>query len=205
MIKINLAERKRSSTSAEGGAGLSLDVNQLKEKFASLGELPLKKYALTLACGFLATYALDFYKSDQIKQLDDELSKLEAEKPKLLSEAGKIRSLEEVKKAMEADEFVIRTKLETIKRLVADRGSTGKILTELTKVMPADLWVTQFDLKGGNVNVKGFSLDFTRISDFMKLLSESSIFADPNLNDTQMARDDQNREVASFSIQARKR
>lgn len=211
MIKINLASKKKSTGgggtlgSTEGGFKLSLD--NLKLDSSAMGDfkkLPYKKYLLYFIIGVLANYTFNSFKEEQLNSLTAQIEKLNAEKPKLEAEASKMKGLEALEKSMDSDEKVIRTKLDTIQTLISDRAVTSQILQEMIRITPSEIWLSDLTLKGSEIAISGFSTDFSYVSEFMKVLSESSILKDLNLKDTQTAVTD-GMEAASFKIEAKKR
>lgn len=210
MIKINLASKKKSgaSTGTQGGGGggfnLSLDKLKMDGALGDLKKLPFKKYVVYVAFAILATFISNDFKDGQIKALDVQVEKLNAEKPKLTAEANKMKGLEDLQKSMDSDEKVIRTKLDTIQTLISDRAVTSQILQEMIRITPSEVWLNSISLKGTEIVLEGYSSDFSYVSEFMKVLSESSILKDLNLKDTQTEKSD-GVDVASFRIDAKKR
>lgn len=207
MIKINLASKKRALNAATGRGfeGLKFDSSQFAGIWAQLRELPLKKLGFAFVVGVAATIIVDGYKDDQVKAEQAEYEKVASQKPRLEAESNKIRGLQELQKSMEADEKRIRTKLDTIKKLMSDRSAAALVLEELAKITPANVWLSEFNMKGNELSFKGASQDFGNISDFTRNIQSSAMFSDMTLKDTQMATDDQKRQIASFAVTAKKR
>jgi type IV pilus assembly protein PilN len=204
MIKINLASKKRALNAATGRI-IKFDSGQLSSLIAQLKELPLKKIILTGAVAVGATIIVDGYKDDQVKAEQAELDKILALKPKLEAETNRMAGLQELQKSMESDEKRIRAKLDTIKKLIAGRSGAALVLEELAKITPTNVWLSEFSMKGADLSFKGSSQDFGNISDFTRNIQSSAMFSDMTLKDTQMALDEQKRQVASFSVTAKKR
>lgn len=190
MIKINLASRMNSEpVGSNGGAfnssmfGLDrLDVEQLKD-------LPIKKLLLPIIIGFLASNGLESFKNDSINQLDKVLKKQSEQNKKLQTESSKFKSYESVKATLDEDESTIKTKLDTIKKLIEGRAMPLKILLGVVSAIPKDAWLTQLSLDSSKLNLKGSVFEFNQISDFMKSLSENSIFSDVNLSKSEQHKD----------------
>lgn len=207
MIKINLASKKRALNAATGRGfeGIKFDSSQFAGIWAQLRELPLKKLGFAFVVCVAATIVIDGYKDDQVKAEQAEYEKVASQKPRLEAESNKIRGLQELQKSMEADEKRIRTKLDTIKKLMSDRSGAALVLEELAKITPANVWLSEFNMKGNELSFKGASQDFGNISDFTRNIQSSAMFSDMTLKDTQMATDDQKRQIASFAVTAKKR
>lgn len=204
MIKINLATKKRALNAATGRM-IKFDASQLSGLASQLKDLPLKKIALLGACAIGATIIVNGYKDDQVKAEQAQLDKLLAQKPKLEAQTSQMAGLQELQKSMESDEKRIRTKLDTVKKLIAGRSAAALVLEELAKITPTNVWLSEFSMKGAELSFKGSSQDFGNISDFTKNIQSSALFSDMTLKDTQMALDEQKRQVASFSVTAKKR
>jgi type IV pilus assembly protein PilN len=207
MIKINLATKKRPATASVGRGldAIRIDSGQLQAIGAQLLEFPLKKIGLALGISVAATVTVDIYRDDMLKTEQAEFDKVNAEKPRLEAEANKMKGLQELQKSMEADEKRIRTKLETVKKLIAGRGAAAVVLEELAKITPSSVWLSDVTMKGNELALKGGSKDLGNISDFTRMIQSSAMFSDMTLKDTQMALDEQKRQIASFSVTAKKR
>lgn len=202
MIKINLAARKQSQ-SATGVKTSATGVGRLD--WDSVKESPLRRAVLPLVVGLLASYTLDSVKENELKEVDDALGKLNAEKPLLQKEAGRLKDYEQMKKSLESDEFMIRSKIETIQKLIAGRNGTVKLLTSLVSTAPKEVWLTGLQVKGSDIGIKGYSTGFASVSDFMKNLSENANFSDLMLKSSERAKDETGLEVTAFELTARKR
>src|SRR5690349_3825826 len=120
MIKINLATRKQSGLVPEGTKPkLSLSLGRIKTD--QLKDLPIRKLVISVAVGLLASYSLDGYKESEIESLNAVVAKLTAKRDKQQEELKKFKEYEEIKKAVDADELLVRTKLEVIQKLISDR------------------------------------------------------------------------------------
>src|SRR6185503_10431241 len=96
-------------------------------------------------------------------------------------------------------------KLDTITKLVAGRQAPPKVLLAVSSGIPKEVWIGEIGIKDETMKVKGSSLGFAEISDFMKSLNESAFFTDLRLVDTKKGKDDQGYEVADFEISAKRR
>jgi Tfp pilus assembly protein PilN len=203
VIKINLALRKQSFISADGKAvkgatGLlqSLPLDQLKE-------LPLRKVLLPLVVAYFASFSLDSYKQETIAKLEKGIAKQKAEEARIQSGLGKVKAYESLKKSLDSDELVIRTKLDTVQKLMADRGFIVKMLLSTASATPKDVWLTGVKTDSSGVSIQGSSLGFNQISDFMKNLNDGQFFSSIELLNSQQAKDGS--DVASFELKAKKK
>ncbi|MEK6706098.1 MAG: PilN domain-containing protein [Bdellovibrionota bacterium] len=202
MIKINLATRKQAAlsmeTKAAGGSALSFDINSIKD-------LPWRKIAVPLIAAIAINWVFNGYKEEELKKKDEIIAKLSAERGVLVDKAGKIKGYEEMKKAIEADESVIRTKIDIIRELVADRGRPPRMLLSVSNSVPKNVWLSELKIASKDVIFKGTSLDFTEISDFMKNLGETAYYTDVSLSNSQKTNEENSGEAASFEVSAKGR
>lgn len=206
MIKINLASRKQSMAAAGVGGGTTkILANKMSLDMDSFRDLPIRKFILPVVVCALASYTVDGQKKKVMDELEGRVAKLAAEKPKLEAEANKLKVYEDFKKKLEADELTIRTKTETIQKLIVGRGQTIKMLVTLASAAPKDAWLSNFQIKEPDVILKGYAVGFGQISDYMKSLNESAYFADLTLKSSEKAKDDTGNDVVSFELNAKRR
>jgi Tfp pilus assembly protein PilN len=199
MIKINLASRKQSSAMGGGGGGLA---GFLADKnIESLKELPLKKIALTVIVGIGASYLLDDFKANEMAKLAAQEAALNTDKQKATAALAKLKDFDEVKKGLDNDEFTLKTKIETIDKLVEDRRTPPKLLMELSKSIPPEVWLSEFKIEHPDVKIIGASMGFNQISDFMKNLNENVFFTALQLEKTEQGHDG----FATFELKAKRR
>ena len=214
MIKINLALRKQSLSAegARGGlgglGGLSGlgGADQLRKAADTLKDFPWKKIVVPVLVGVAANYTVDQLKESAIQKIDEEISSVMAEKPKLEQEAQKLKSYEGIKKELESDEAVMRTKIDTIRKLIQGRATPPKILITLGNSTPKEVWIEEFRLEDGKLGIKGSSKGYGPISDFMRSLGESMYFGEMVLKGTQQAKDaSAGDEGISFELEGKQR
>lgn len=207
MIRINLANRKQQSVVSDGGKGMGgLDLRSVGENARDfIGDLPLGKYvAAVVVCG-IAHYALGWHESAETQKLDAQIEQVVAEKEQLQAQLGKTRGYEELKRAMDSDEIMIKTKIDTIEKLIEGRQSSPSLLIALSSAMPPEVWLGDLTLKEGALGIKGNSTDYNYVSDFMRNLGESAYFMDINLSSSREARDETGQVIANFELSARQR
>lgn len=207
MIKINLASRKGpSSGGALGGTRLTMvGLARAAPSLEQLKGLPIRKITIPLIIGFAASYTVDNLKEQDIAEMNVALDKVNAERPALLAQTNKMKAAEETKKTLETDESTIRIKIDTIQKLIAGRTTPPKLLMALSTAIPKDVWLSEFQLKSADIKLKGYSLGFNQISDFMKNLNENAYFMDLGLKTTQQVKDESGAEVAYFELAAKRR
>lgn len=197
MIKINLALRK-SAVPVTDSSGKTKKISA-GAQMEGLKELPIRKFALAVVVAFGMQMLLDTQKEEEMAQVDAIFVKAGAEQTKLRAESAKMKGLEEVRKQLEADEFLIKTKVETIQKLIQSRSQSTEILAALSKSIPSDVWLNQIQLDSKELQLKGSSLGYNQISDFMKSLSLVSFMTDLRLQNTVQAKED-GVETAAFEL-----
>ncbi|MBC7691106.1 MAG: PilN domain-containing protein [Methylotenera sp.] len=202
MIKINLALLKQpvigSSESKSALSGLSVNTDFIKT-------LPWPLVALLVATGIFGQMAVQAYKDQEIGKLEMEVSLLETRQKKLQADLGKTKGYEPLKKALDADELTLKSKMDTIQKLMNDRTIPPKFLISLSTSIPPEVWLTEFQVKDQSITIKGASSGFTQVSDFMKGLGENIYFKDLTLKSTQSVKDPVNGEIATFDLEAKRR
>ncbi len=204
MIKINLASKKQS-TLAFDAADSKPSRFKFDFKFEQLKTSGLSRIALSVAGAAAVWFLLDSYKKDELEKMDQKITDLTTEQSRLNVEMEKVKGFELIKKTLEADESTIRTKIQTIQKLIADRQNSPKMLFTLASGIPGEVWLSDLKLGKEDVILKGHSVGYTQISDFMKMMMESAYFKDVRLLSTLISKDDTGAEVAQFDLAAKRR
>lgn len=210
MIKINLLKRKssqRSALSSGGALSAGAVTDQLKDLFSKISpEIQSTLYTLVIyaVIGGVAHYFLEDRKQKDLTTTKADIQKLKNEISLLDSEIAKTKGYEKVKKELEDDERAIKTKIETIQKLVDERTAPPKMLMTLSQSTPKDVWIDDFSVKDSEVRIKGSSLGLTVVSDFMKSLEETVYFKDVTLKNSKQQRE-KGVEVANFDLELKRR
>lgn len=206
MIRINLASRKQSSAlTSVGTMTAAKSAGKVSLNMGSFGDLPIAKLLLPVLVYFGANYYLSDFKATEIGRLEQAVEKVTKDKVNLEVMLAKTKGYEDIKRSLDADEKLIRTKLDTIKKLVSDRSTPPKILAELSRSIPADVWLTEFKIENGRVSIKGGSLGYNQVSDFMKGLNDSAYFKDIELKNSTQAKDESGKDLTQFELEANRR
>jgi Tfp pilus assembly protein PilN len=97
-----------------------------------------------------------------------------------------IQGYEPKKRLLEANEAVIRTKIETIEKLIRNRDFTAKTLIALSQSLPKEVWITEMNQGESYFEIKGSTLDIGLISELMTRLGKSIYFKDVQLRSSGM-------------------
>ncbi len=178
MIRINLARQKKSSLSSGGSVKIS-------DGGGSGGlSVLLLRIVLPLGIGFASNFALETYFASQREGMEAEIASIEDEKLKATKKLAEVKGFETEKKKLEQTQQFIRTKIETIEKLVQNRDSTAQGLLSLSRAMPRDVWLTEISDSGDAFEIKGSTLDAGLVSDLMVKLQKSVFFQDVQLKNS---------------------
>jgi Tfp pilus assembly protein PilN len=207
MIKINFASRKQANSATEGrgpklfsGVFDGIDISLFKD-------ISIRKAVGAVLIGVIASHVLETYKEEELEKLQNVATKLVADGQKLQNDLDKYKSFDAIKKGLDEDEVIIRTKLETIQKLIATRDRAAKLLIGVSTTIPEEVWLTEFRLeKTADIQMQGVSTDINHITDFMKNLNENAIFSDVEMKNTKQAKENESgQEIANFELSAKRR
>jgi Tfp pilus assembly protein PilN len=220
VIKINLALKKQSAvTNTPASAGSESNRNP----FASLSKFDLKslktfvnpellkdpkirKFSLVIVICAIAAFSVSTYEASQVQKLDDTLTKINADNMKLAGEVAKTKGYEAIKVQLDKDEQILRTKLDTIKKLITDRQIPPKLLLALSNDIPSQLWLSSCVLTDKEIKVAGSAVGYDQIADFVKNLGESELLTDVKLVSSKQDKDaNTGIEIATFELSAKRK
>jgi Tfp pilus assembly protein PilN len=217
MIKINLASKKQAVT-AQGAAGAApkrpsfdfkkIDLDTIRDNlsFEFLKDPQTRKLLLVAVVSIMCYLALDGYEADLVKKQDDILVQITSDNLKLSAELAKTKGYEAIKLEIDTDEKILRTKLDTIKSLIAERQIPPKLLLALSNDIPSETWLSEFAITDKDLKLKGSSTGYGQISDFMKMLGESEYLTDVKLISSRQEKDPTNgMDLASFELSAKRK
>lgn len=175
MIRINLlpvrAEKKRESLRRQLVLGLAV---------------------FLLLCAGLAGVHL-MLRSD-IQDLQVRIAQRQAEITRLQAIIGEVREFRKKKRDLEE-------KIEIIAQLEARQRGPVRVLDELARIVPKDIWIEKLKDTGGALSLEGYAIDNQTIARFMTSMEESPWFQGVRLDVTkQVTKGGVN--LKSFSIRA---
>jgi len=199
MIKINLALRKAATaggSSAQPAVGSAL-------ASVDFSSLPVGSIVISLLLYFGPGLWIDHQKETLLQELETEKSSFASKRTELQASLSKTKQYDDLKKALEADQKLISTKLETILKLTGSRGVDLRSVQMVSHAIPDDIWLSELRFTSAEMTFKGKALDFNLVSDFMKKLGESELLADVQMENTSQDREEKGGSVATFEIKAK--
>ena len=205
MIKINLASLKQSGLSGAPKSVFSGTSIFTQLNLEKVNDLPIRKLLAPMVLGVVAYYGLNDFKETQLSTFQEMIEKHATENKEIQGELGKLKSYEGMKKTLDADGTILRTKLDLIQKLMSDRSETMKLLLSISSAIPKEAWLVQFKVNRTNASIKGAALGFSQISDFMKNLRDNAYFSSIEMVDTRQERDPSGIEMAMYELNAKRR
>jgi type IV pilus assembly protein PilN len=83
----------------------------------------------------------------------------------------------------------IRQKLGVLNKLKAGRLGQVKVMDELSTIIPAHVWLTNWEETGGVVSIQGAGTSHEEVANFMRKLRESKYFENVTLKNDRMVSD----------------
>jgi hypothetical protein len=205
VIRINFAKRLKTPLggAATGGAG-SFSLSSFKLDREVIQAVPWIKIGLLALAIYAAIYGVDGYKQELLQAEDVVLEELTEQKKKLTEKLNEQKNLEQLKITIEKEDAIIRAKLDAIRALMKDRDLPSKILLEISKVTPDQVWIKNLQVDEKKVILSGSSVGFNPLSDFMRNLRGSVYFQDVTLKGSQSTQDKAG-EVTTFDLEITRR
>jgi Tfp pilus assembly protein PilN len=213
MIRINLAQRKQFAAAAASGdmtastglSALTQGAFHFDPRLDGLQELPLRKIGALAAVAVATHFGMGRFQSDQIKEVEAEIEVVRNEQTKLAADVGKTKEYLPLKKQLDEDEAMIRTKIRTVRSLIADRQTPPQLFAALSGATPREIWLSEVKIGKEQVVLKGAAASVGDIPDFMRMVRESAFFSDVALEETRAGRESDGQEIAQFSLVAKRR
>ena len=205
MIRINLVQKKQASylsgsqkTSAASGPSALKTLSQGGlDAFLPL----LMRFGIPIILCVATSYAYDYIIEQKNNEMQQELASVEKDKDRINKELQKIKGFEVVKIELERNGLILRTKIDTIEKLIRGREQTPKTLIALAQAMPTEVWLTEVSATETAYDIKGGAVDIGVISDLMSKLGRTIYFKDVSLKSTAS---DANGKQSTFELSARR-
>lgn len=181
MIRINLLSEGRRPVVAR----------RAKAAF-SLGDQDPSLLLLTagMILGLLVGGGLWWYKSTQIKRVDEKIARAEAE----------VRELEDIIKQVEdfkAMKAELETKISVIQDLKLRQKGPVRIMDAISRALPELLWLDSLRLSGSSVQLRGRAFNTDAVARFIGALNDVPEFKEPDTREVVATRTN---ELFSFNL-----
>jgi Tfp pilus assembly protein PilN len=180
MVKINLLGKKQ----AAGGTPFGLD-----ERLAKLGlsgaELQemrphLVRFAVLLVGLYAANYIPSYLQEQKIQKLQAQMDQLDSQANVLRKELATKKDIRKQMDQLNKEEIELQRQLNAVNSLQKDRGLAFRTLDNLMISMPQKVWINTIDYKNKVVSLNGSCWEYFPINDFIKVINESTQYADVN-------------------------
>lgn len=188
MIKINLLSKKNS-----------LDISNI----AGFDFTRLKFKALLLV--ILIIYVPDFtlvtmWEGEQ-EAKNTEIQALDAKLSGLKRKVAAAKDMERQIKELQAQEENLGKKLTAVKQAISEKKNPATLLLYIAKNIPDNLWIINLSIDGNQMVIKGESLDYSSIGNFINSLRSSVFISDANIVSTSSnVRDYDKKRVEVFEV-----
>ncbi len=116
-----------------------------------------------------------------VQGLNSKIQLIETEINKLNIEYKKLQKVKREVDAFKSQKKELQSKINIIINLKQDQKGYYKLMTELEKSMPDDVWINTFNYNGSSVDISGSSLRTVSINEFIINLYRSKVFSNINL------------------------
>ncbi len=164
MIKINVLREGRREKK-KGKPLITTEASEKQATYIFLGVLGVVGLVIGL---------LWWSQSSRISKIQGEIRRLESEKSKY---RDVIKQLEEAARK----EQILKEKIKLIEKIKKTRIIAVKILDELSKNLPEQVWYTSLEYKGNTVKLNGYSFSNELIADLISNLEKTDVFSNVNL------------------------
>ena len=144
-----------------------IPVRQGKKR--ELGRQQLVLFALVLAIGVAANYIWTGHVEEDLNSQKQTVAKIQHEITALDAAIGEVNSITKEKKDLE-------DKLKVLDTLKKKRVGPVKVMDSLAQVVPAHVWLTDMQEKGGEVSLAGLGMTNDDVAEFMRELKRSPYF-----------------------------
>ena len=157
---------------------IRINLLPLKEAERALGRRQQRALgALGLAVALLIMVVPYMVQGRRLAGLDREIATVQAEIKQYDEKVKEVRDLDRLKVELE-------TKLRIIEDLNDKRVGPARVLSDLSRSTPENLWLVDFKETAGNATVTGMALDNQTIALFMRQLQGSPYFYNVDLVET---------------------
>lgn len=189
MIKINLAGGKKQMDLANVGG---FDLTKLK----------IKPLLLVIVLIYVPDFLLVPMWETEREEANQIIQAKQTELSSLKRKMSQTQDLEKQIRELQAQEENLGKKLTAVKEAISEKRSPAPILLYIAKNIPNSLWLRELDLDKDIMTIKGDSLDYISIGNFVNSMKSSVFIKDANITETNnVVRDaDKRRVVETFEV-----
>ena len=158
MIKVNLLPVKR------------------KKKAKPLPTFLIATVLITVIIGIIMAYLVFFFNS----RLSDKKAQFAANEKKIAALKEQIKAVEDFEKRNK----MYKERNDIIEQLGKNKAIPVKVLTEISNVLPAGIWLQAMSVSGRNVSISGYGYTNSEIVNFVDNLKASPLFDDVYLQES---------------------
>lgn len=170
-----------------------------QKKGLSLQALSPRKILPPIGVALLALFFLESYKKEELEKVNQAMNKAQTQ----WEEVQKEKSAYHQQKDPEIDEKIatLQKKLKTLQGLFKPSLLPSVSLSHLSQVIPPEVWIEKITLNEKNLSLLGASLDFEKISFFLKELEKNPSFAGLELKQSRKKTHENGMDIAQFELQ----
>jgi len=188
MIKINLSTSKKQVDLSNVGG---FDFSKLKIK-----ALILVIFIINIPDLFLVSHF-----ESEIEEKNQESSQAQARLGKIKGQVAQSNNFEKQIKELKSQEENLGQKLIAVKQAISEKRNPSPLLLYIAKNVPKDLWIKELSIDGVTMTIKGESLDYTSIGNFVNNLRSSVFIKEASIGSTNSAvRENDKRRIEAFEV-----
>lgn len=138
-------------------------------KKREIGRQQLVLFGLVLAIGIVGNYMWISHETDEVDKRKAQVTKIQREIAALDAAIGEVNEITKERKDLE-------DKLKVLDTLKKKRVGPVKVMDSLAQLLPAHVWLTSMEEKGGNVELQGLGMTNDDVAEFMRELKRSTYF-----------------------------
>lgn len=165
MIKINLLAEARPTKKKKGAAALG-----------AAGRLNLFLLGGAIGVGLLVIGIRWWVLNSQIKELDENIRRAQAEVTRLEAILREVKDFEE-KRAR------LQKKVDLINQLKQNQRGPVRLMDEVSKALPDLLWLDRMEYRGNTINLNGRAFNPPAVANFLENLKRVPSFQEPVMKD----------------------
>jgi type IV pilus assembly protein PilN len=125
-----------------------------------------------VALGLLYIGVMALVLTSKSKKLDEDIARANEEVARLRSIIDEVKGYEDKKASLEA-------KIQLINNLKTNQKGPVRLMDEISKALPDLVWLSDLNVSGQQVNLKGHTLSPNAVAAYLENLKKSPFFAEP--------------------------